>query len=374
LAASLGFAWCDFARAVEHILVNVDGRPQKISGKVLLEDSAGSVLLETDEGGLWPLHIKSIENRTSDSRPFEPLDKEQLGQRLLEEMGEGFQLHESKNYVVVFNTTQTYAQWTSSLLERLQKAFIVFWKKRGAEVESPDAPLAVLVFGDKASYLRHARQELGEGAGNAIGYYSIQSNRIVMYDLTGMQSLRSQDTRRGTLSDITYMLSQREAEPLVATIVHEATHQISFNCGLQTRFGENPVWLSEGLAMYFETPDLSSRRSWSGIGKVNYQRWDRFRANFSAGKVGHLKQLVVDDDRFHDSRTAVDSYAEAWAWNYFLIKWHPDEYLAYLKELAAKPVLEPEKPAERLATFRKHFGDDLTELEADFSRRMSRVD
>ena len=361
------------ARAVEHVQVNRDGHSQQLSGKIVIEDSVGSMLLETDEGGLWPLQANIIRSRTSDEEPHAPLNQEQLAQRLLAEMGPGFQVHESMHYVVVFNTTRTYAKWCSSLLERLQKAFIVSWKKKGCDVKKPERPLAVLVFSDKDSYVRHARPELGPGAGSAIGYYSQQTNRIVMYDLTGMQALRREDSRRGTKHDITALLSQPEAEPLVATIVHEATHQIAFNCGLQTRFVDNPAWLGEGLAMYFETPDLSSSRSWSGIGNVNYARWDLFRDNYTRGKVGTLKSLVVDDSRIRNPRTAVDVYAESWAWTYFLIKWHPKEYVAYLKTLAAKPLLRLDDRETRLAEFQAHFGENLGKLQDEFYRRMSRI-
>ncbi|MCH2113929.1 MAG: DUF1570 domain-containing protein [Pirellulales bacterium] len=359
--------------ALEHVLVNNDGRPQKLSGEVVAEDSVGSLLLATDEGGLWQVQANMIRSRTSDDAAMVPLDKGQLSQRLLAEMGPGFQVHESKHYVVVFNTTRTYAKWCSSLLERLQNAFIAFWKKKGSPVRQPEHPLAVLVFGDKASYMRHAKAELGEAAGNAIGYYSLQTNRIVMYDLTGMQALRRQNSRRGSLHDITALLSHPEAEPLVATIVHEATHQIAFNCGLQKRFVDNPVWLGEGLAMFFETPDLASRRSWSGIGNINHMRWGRFQDNFSAGKVGTLKSLIVDDSRIRNPRTAVDLYAESWAWTYFLVKWYPKEYTAYLKTLAAKPLLTPDDKHTRLADFQAHFGENLEALQDEFYRRMSRL-
>src|SRR5690606_30882268 len=126
----------------------------------------------------------TIKSRASDSKSLERLNKAQLAERLLEEMGPGYQVYQSKNYVVVYNTTRKYAQWTSSLLERLQKGFLAYWKKRGCDVKPPEAPLAVVIFGDKASYLNYAREELGNAAGSAIGYYSVQSNRITMYDLT----------------------------------------------------------------------------------------------------------------------------------------------------------------------------------------------
>ncbi|MEM8944535.1 MAG: DUF1570 domain-containing protein [Planctomycetota bacterium] len=361
------------ALALEHVLVNMDGGERKLVGEVIIEDSAGSMLLETDEGAMWPIVGQNVVERTSDATPMVPLDKEQLGQRLLSEMGPDFRLHESKHYVIVFNTTDKYAKWCSSLLERLQKGFIAFWKKRGCKVQAPKSPLAVLVFNNKNSYINHARPELGSSAGNAIGYYSFQTNRIVMYDLTGSQALRRESTNRGSMKDISALLQSRQAEPLVATIIHEATHQIAFNCGLQKRFVDNPIWLSEGMAVYFETPDLSSNRSWSGTDKVNYDRWDRFRKNVRAGKAANLKTLIASDDRLRHPRTAVDGYAEAWAWNYFLIKWHSKEYVKYLKLIAEKPLLTQDEPETRLAEFQQCFGDDLGKLEQEFYRRMSKI-
>jgi len=259
------------------------------------------------------------------------------------------------------------------LLERLQRAFLGFWDKKGLKLHHPEQPLVVIVFGDRGSYSRYARQELGNAVGSAIGYYSMATNRIAMYDLTGVQALRRQGGRRGSKHDITTLLSQPAAVPLVATIVHEATHQIAFNSGLQVRYADNPVWVSEGLAMYFETPDLDSNSGWRGIGNVNYLRLQRFRKNAASGKSGSLRSLIADDRRLKTPITAVDAYAEAWAWNYFLIRWRTKQYVAYLKNLADKPQLVWDKPVTRLAEFRAAFGDNVQVLEADFVKRMSRL-
>ena len=374
LAHFLVFSTALPALGIETVLVNVKGRAKQYAGQVVVEDSVGSMLLETDEGAMVQIMADTIKSRESDAKPLERLDKEQLAQRLLEEMGPGFQVYQAKHYVVVYNTTRKYAQWTSSLLERLQKGFLAYWKKRGCDVKEPESPLAVVIFGDKDSYLQYAREELGAAAGTAIGYYSFQSNRITMYDLTGMQALRREDSRRGSLHDITAMLSEPEAAPLVATIVHEATHQIAFNCGMQKRYADNPVWIAEGLAMFCETPDLFSNRSWSGIGKVNYDRWDLYRDNANDDKILPLESLIVDDSRFRNSRTAVNAYAEAWAWTYFLATWHTDELVAYLKDIADKPLLTPQDKKGRLADFAKHFGSDFAKLEDEFYRRMSRIE
>ena len=360
------------AAALEHVLVEKGGRERQLSGEAIVEAQDGGILLKTADGAYHRLEGQMIKSRTSDAKPLVMLSREQLAEDLLAGLPDGFQVHHSKNYVVCYNTTRTYAEWTSSLLERLQKAFIAYWKKRGFDVKEPAQPLAVLVFGDQASYAQYAKEDLGSAVSSVIGYYNLETNRIMMYDLTGMQALRREGFARGSLHDISELLSQPEAEPLVATIVHEATHQISFNCGLQTRLVDNPLWLSEGLAVYFETPDLSSSRSWSGIGRVNYPRWDRFRENVDAGRVPPLTQLIAGDELFRNPDTAVDAYAQSWAWNYYLIRWRPKEYAAYLKAIAAKPLLTADDRPARIAEFRKHFGVDLGKLEDEFYRQMER--
>ena len=45
-----------------------------------------------------------------------------------------------------------------------------------------------IVFADRQSYLKFSRPELGEAAASVIGYFSLLSNRMTMYDLTGMES------------------------------------------------------------------------------------------------------------------------------------------------------------------------------------------
>ncbi|BBO31543.1 DUF1570 domain-containing protein [Lacipirellula parvula] len=362
------------AQALERLTVALpDQPPKQLVGEAIVEARDGGMLLKTADGAIHRLPAATIRNRKTDSEKLVPLTREELTKQLLAELPPGFRIHDSKNYIVCYNTTRTYAEWTSSLLERLQKAFIAYWKKQKSPVETPEQPLVVLVFADQASYADYAKKDLGSSVSNIIGYYNLETNRIMMYDLTGMQAFRQNSGDRGSLHDISQLLSQPQAEPLVATIVHEATHQIAFNCGLQTRMVANPYWLTEGMATFFETPNLSSSRSWSGIGNVNYSRFDLFRDNYSAGKIVPLERMLSDDKLFTTPETAVDSYAQAWAWNYFLIQTRPKEYAGYLKMIAEKPLLLEDKKGQRVREFRQHFGDDLAELEDAFYRKMDRV-
>jgi hypothetical protein len=356
----------------EEIVALDEGRRQQLQGRILVEATAGDVLLQTDDGTLWLLKAEQILSRQQAESPFIPVTQEKLAERLLGELPAGFRIHTTPHYVVCYNTSRAYAQWTSSLLERLYKAFTNYWENQGFELNEPEFPLPVLVFNDRQTYDRFSREDLPAGVGNIVGFYSLRSNRVNMFDLTGAEALRGGGSRRGSMREINLMLSQPEAVPLVATVVHEATHQIAFNCGLQTRYADIPLWLCEGMAVYFEAPDLASTRGWRGIGRVNYPRLTTFRENLPNWQTGSLGRLVSDNRRFRDPRTAADAYADAWALNYYLIKYKPQAYTNYLKLLATKPPLVEDDSQKRLSEFREHFGE-LDDLERAFLKQMSRV-
>jgi hypothetical protein len=133
------------------------------------------------------------------------------------------------------------------------------------------------------------------------------------------------------------------------------------------------LWLSEGLAMFFETPDLTSSKGWRTIGAVNRPRLVRFRQYLKTRYADSLETLIADDKRFRDTTTALDAYAEAWALNYFLINHYPEEYAAYLKLLGEKGPLLTDSPDVRVAEFRKAFGKELDELDREFQQQLRRV-
>ncbi len=360
------------SQSVERVTFFVDGEQQTVAGRILVEAQDGGVLLESSDGVEWTIEGSAVLNRKRTGTPFAPLTSQQLGEELLAKLPPGFRVHTTPHYVICYNTSREYAEWTSSLFERLYKAFTSYWKRQGLEVREPEFPLVVIAFADRSSYEAAARDDLGDAVRNVVGYYNLKTNQVKMYDLTGAESVRGPGNRRGSQREITQMLSQRAAVPLVATIVHEATHQIAFNCGLQTRLSDIPLWLCEGMAVYFEAPDLSSSRGWRGIGRVNYQRLATFRRNLPNWRRDSLVTLLADNQHFRDPKTAVAAYADAWALNYFLIKYRADEYAEYLKMLANKPPLHEDDPDTRLTEFKAHFGD-LRTLEREFFERMSRV-
>jgi len=75
---------------------------------------------------------------------------------------------------------------------------------------------------------------------------------------------------------------------------------------------------------------------------------------------------LTDDARLKDPETAADGYAEAWAFNHFLMNRRSKEYIEYLKEHSKMAPLSTADSEQRMAEFKKHFGEDLKKLERQF--------
>ena len=170
-----------------------------------------------------------------------------------------------------------------------------------------------VVFADKRSYLKFSQPELGDAGESIIGYFSLMSNRMTMYDLTGVESQGHGRGHVKSTAEINEILAQPEAERTVSTIVHEATHQIAFNCGLHTRLSDCPRWFSEGIADILRDSRSAQRaKGWSGVGEINRSRLEHFQQYLRTRPANSLETLIRDDKRLTEPKHALDAYAEAW--------------------------------------------------------------
>lgn len=358
---------------IDHLVLKRDGKTLRLDGRSMIVAQDGSCMFQTRDGVIWLAKSDEVAERSSDDASFEAYTSKELAGRLLAELPAGFDVYYTANYVICHNTSRGYALWCGSLLERLHRAFTNFWSRKGFELKEPEFPLVACVFADKGSYGRFALPELGEAVNSVVAYYSLRTNRITMHDLSGIESGGVPSVRMNSAVQINRILSRPSSAPMVATIVHEATHQIAFNCGLHQRYSDCPTWFSEGIAMYFETPDLSSSRGWRSIGQINQLRLQQFREYWQRRPPNSLQMLVTDDGRLRDTATAIDAYAEAWAMTYFLLEQRPKEYVQYLQTLSQKSPQFWDTPEVRWKDFRGAFGPDLNRLEADFQRFLAKL-
>jgi len=359
------------ASAMDTVTFERDDKQQQVTGRILVEAQDGGLLVESRDGVYWAIPPREQVATQSDDRPFSPLTGDELKRRVLAELPAGFEVHETAHYLIFFDTSRAYAQWCGSLFERLYMAFTNYFSRKGFDIAEPEHRLVAVVFADRADYLRHARGELGDAAKSIVAYYSLRSNQMTLYDLTGLESAARRRGHEVTARDVNRLLSRPATMPQVATIVHEATHQIAFNCGLHRRYSDCPRWFSEGIALYFETPDLSSSRGWRGIGEVNRPRLSRFARYARTRPADSLRTLIQDDRRFLDPKQGLDAYAEAWALTYFLIRRYPRQYTEYLDRLSRKGPLLQDDAETRLKEFQEVFGP-IDEVDREFMRYMGR--
>ncbi|MFZ5831475.1 MAG: DUF1570 domain-containing protein [Planctomycetota bacterium] len=347
------------------------GKPQEVVGRLMVTSQDGGVLLMAQDGLLWAIPPQEKPQVTSDDRPFEALPADEIARRVLAELPAGFEVHRTQHYLIVHNTSRGYAQWCGGLFERLYMAFTNYWSRKGFDIKEPELPLVAVIFKDRPAYLKHAERELGGSADSIIGYYHLLTNRMTMFDLTGTEVLRRGD-RTSTAATVNQVLSRPGAQATVATIVHEATHQIAYNCGLHVRLSGCPLWLAEGVAMYFETPDLTSERGWRGIGNVNYSRLRQLQKYWGKRPRDSLKALIAGDSRLRDPDSSLDAYAESWALVYFLVNQYPRQFGEYLKLVSQKKALIEDSEEKRLEEFTRVFGE-LEKLDAELARYLNKL-
>jgi hypothetical protein len=304
---------------------------------VLVEARDGGLMLLAEDGRIWSLQPEQILERSSDDRSLVPIDADAMERRMLNELPERFRVYRTANYLIFHDTRESYVRQVAQLFERLHRGFFTYWRNQGWRLPEPRFPLVAMVLSDRQDFVDHASQEIGETAEVVIGYYHLETNRMTTFNVPNL-------------------------ERNIATIIHEATHQLAYNCGIQRRFADNPMWVSEGLAMFFESPDFSNPRGWRSIGLPNQVNLMRWRKYLPKRPEESLSTLIADDVRFRSSATAEAAYAEAWALTYFLIKTRRDAYVDYLKRLSECQPLAEKTKRERIEMFEAHFGD-LAEID-----------
>ncbi|WP_460166244.1 DUF1570 domain-containing protein [Thermostilla marina] len=337
----------------------------EVAGRVIATGQDGSRMLLGRDGRLWTIMPGDVLAHDEDLRPFEGVSKDEMARILLAELPQGFQVVQTAHYVIAYETSRDYALWCGGLFERLFTAFNNYFSRRGFELREPIVPLAAIVYGSRESFIRNNRDEVGDGVTGILGFYNLETNRMKLFDLSG-------GAARGNAAQINRYLNRPEMLANLATVIHEATHQIAYNSGLNCRWTDTPLWLSEGIAVYFETPDVRSTRGWSTSDVINRPRYEQMRQYLPRRPAVSLRTLIADDARFRDVDQAADAYAETWALTYFLLHRKPKEYVAYLRRLQEKKPLIWDDADTRIADFEACFGD-LQQLDKEFLRYFSQL-
>ncbi|MGI6400618.1 MAG: DUF1570 domain-containing protein [Thermoguttaceae bacterium] len=328
----------------------IDARLSSGKGKYMIEDDFGEIHIVPQS------NVDAIE-----PAPDVTLDelREQYEKRLLDEFGKEFRLKSTEHYIFVSNASESYVDWCSRLFESLEEGFRLYARKNNIELEDPGKPLIVVIFARQTEFIRYAAVETSS-PDKLAAYYNMETNRVALYDLSAVEGTAyasGSQRRKGKNTETREILSRPNAEFNVATIVHEATHQIAFNRGLFLRTGPVALWTAEGLSLLFETPN----------GRVTQGGWS-FRGTFPkntrmlnmfANHIGLMDdpfRMIVAQQDFY--KNLEGSYAASWALFYYLYKKRPNDLAQYLRHIASKTPCTVYPPEERVADFEAFFGSD----------------
>jgi hypothetical protein len=337
------------------------------------------------DGQLRGFEINRLDSVRTLSEHFREYSSAELRDQLRRELPKHFRIEGTGHFLVCAEQNN---RRIGEVCEDTYRTFRRYFSVRGFKISEPEFPLVVIVFPDRDSFVRYSRRDKLEPPAGMLGYYMRMTNRTALFDQddSGLAaapspqpaSLASFFDRRDDGTTLQSGLNPAARSPfelpvrfdatvegdLHSTIVHETTHQVAFNTGLHSRIGETPKWVIEGLATMFEAPGIHDSRSGSPMTRINRSRYLWFENYLKHRRRPHsLKDFISTDDMYASS--TLDAYAEGWALTFFLAETRHTSYGRYLKSLVARNQLLVYTEEERVADFRRAFGNMRT-LESDY--------
>jgi len=333
-----------------------------------------------------------------------PVDEPALA-RTIEALPHAFKRFESAHFVVLSDADSAFTRERAKLLERAREQFYRVAASMGLPAMPHPAKLACVLFDDVETYRTFAKDRDGLDASWIGGYFSASSNRIVFYNHAsspesrrGTDSMakfqRQMDRTRAEAHDAEVGGDQPRAERLRQALaeqtrtlkdyqrrldenaravsdtktIHECIHLLAFNSGTQRRDHEYPFWISEGLAMAFESERQGGLFGPDRPSTLITDRLERYDTLLDEGRLIPLAKLVslVGVPNW-DEATADAMYAQSHALFLMLYKRDPAAVGRFLRSLAQVPGRGGSGLQAQL--FAQHFGEPGA-IEASL-RRMS---
>ncbi|MBI2194724.1 MAG: DUF1570 domain-containing protein [Planctomycetes bacterium] len=357
---------------------------------------------------LEPNHPEATKTEYTYTKTYRKLPiHEQAVEKLRQEFGPSFKVLHNQHFRICYNSDPEFARFRADLFESVYRSFYGFFELKGFPLTTLDDHLEVVLFDTRDQFNRYARTR-NPVLESSAGFYSPLEDRVTFfnalndahyqrlkalilqaedeveaqrrqlaqtratqvtltfsdgksktYSKSGAMNVLAREERR--IADERRKLAAIYRNENLTTTVHECLHQLAFNLGVQSIQGDNPKWVAEGLATFFET---ATDGSLAQIGKVNADRLKLFHAHRDAGRVLSLTTLIGQDEVFVvNSETAGLAYAEAWGLVHFLMNRRTGAFLKYLQGLGSQHVSQPLPPELRLAQFVEAMGEDLGQLQ-----------
>lgn len=339
-------------------------------GKVISLTKHQCSLVERS-GRLVHLNVRDIRKLNETAPRFQPLPHSTFRGALLKEFP-GYDVSGTNRYLVC--GPKTLVKKYAALFDSVYRDVFQFFRVRGFEVKTPDVPLVAVVFSSQKEFLRYCVKDKVPPTSTLRGYYSLLSNRVVLYDQNNGRAATVPDVQSPWFRPETMSAFSGISADTASTIIHETTHQVGYNIGVHSRLGGTPTWIVEGLATVLEPKEMrKSTVRGTTSQKVNAGRKVWFEQRLLPKRPEHnLAKLVASDEYF--SRDTLGSYSEAWAFTFYMLDnaARRQRFARYLKKVEGREPTVRYTARQRLADFEDAFGD-IKRVEVDFLRYMDRL-
>jgi hypothetical protein len=240
----------------------------------------------------------------------------------------------SENYLVLGDAPLPFLTKALEICEGVEKDYLNhFGKTKRFTVSPPSRRLAIVVLSGPKAYGAYLGIKPDEAVG---GEYDLSTNHLVIFDNRGREQVSGDEARANTMA-----------------LVHEATHQLTYNTGLLERGTDIPKCINEGLAVYAEV-----RRPDEKKGKIGDRNDPRLNVLLDAANKQEpwfaVSRLITDDSLFDKPETEQLAYAQSWLLVHALMnsQTRREQFKKYLAALRGR-----REASQRLKDAAAAFGD-----------------
>lgn len=235
--------------------------------------------------------------------------------------GQSAALRSTAHFTIVHDAGAAWGTHAAAELEKAYERFFDDLTRMGFVLHQPGEPLVWLGFSHRSDFDQYALAADRMDLSHLDAYYSARTNRTAMW----CQQAPGNPPRHlvaGNGPSVAGLPSG--AGDLDQRLVHETVHQLTFNSGLLQRGVMYPLWVSEGIATYYEAD--------SSDGSMRRQRLAKVAAMNRTIPLGTFVSTVRIT-----GQDPGDVYAQAWGTFAFLLQTRPDALKRYLTRLSQLP-------------------------------------
>jgi len=207
---------------------------------------------------------------------------------------------ETAHYQVKTDISERVGKNAGRAMEQLYKAYSKIFN---AEDIPQGRKAEVLIFDTKGAFLKYAQSINTQPRADTLGFFRSASD--------------------GSSSIVTFRRQTDEFNTL-STLYHEGTHQ--FITLVLGRANRPPLWVNEGLAVYFENSTWRKGKLRTGI--IPRKRLLHLQHSLRQGKMVHLADLIQRGRPTFDGLC----YAESWSLVYFFVHANRGAYAGRFKK------------------------------------------